>query len=316
LDNNSIFLGYSFGRGNPRPWGLFEVPSLMVNAYDIIKQKVKIASIHDLLAYNGIVFCDSGGWQILQGKKDVDIYEIMDVQRRLDADLYAVLDDGLNEERHFTYLETYVKYADFDFVPVIPYDISKKGIEAIKQILDVPSIIGIGKLVPILKPPTDYVKLKIALRLIKQIKENFPGTKIHIFGVGGLYIALILFLFVDSIDTSSWLHDARFGKIRILGDSVYGTHPMQNNRHITGDYKCSCPICQKHSLKELDARGVIGMRLRAIHNAWVLNKELEMIHKKKMDGDYVEYVKDRIWNSKRHRYIFHLVSNWIEGDMR
>ena len=76
----------------------------MVNAYDIIKQKARITSIHDLLSYNGTVFCDSGGWQILQGRKDVNICEIIDVQRRLDADLYAVLDDGLNEERHFSYL--------------------------------------------------------------------------------------------------------------------------------------------------------------------------------------------------------------------
>lgn len=313
VNSPSIFIGYSFGRGNPRPWEYFKIPNLMVNGYDILKKESSVETIHNILSYNGHVFCDSGGWQIIQGAKDIDIYEIINLQSRLKADYNAVLDNGLSERKHLSNLRKYVKYADFDFIPVIPYDTSEKTLKKISQIIENPTMVGIGKLVPILKPPTDYAKLKTAIHSINKIKNYFSKSKIHIFGAGGLNTVLILFMLIDSVDTTSWIHDARFGKIRLLGDGVYSTHPGDNRRSIDDSYTCKCPICKKFSLVDFDARGVHGTQLRAIHNAWVLIKELKRICEEKEEGTYIKYVGERIMKSNSHQSIFKFVLNCIEG---
>ncbi|HEY9204991.1 MAG TPA: hypothetical protein VIO58_03630 [Candidatus Methanoperedens sp.] len=300
----SIFLGYSFGRGNPKPWEYFKIPYLMINAYDIIT-RIPNKNVHKALSYDGFVCCDSGGWQILQGKK-IDILEVIEVQRKLRPDLAVMLDNGLDETKNIENLKLYIKKADFDFIPAFPYYTSKKTLEKISKLCD-PIMIGIGGIVPVLRAPINLVEFKNVITSIKNIKEHFPDTKLHVFGVGGLYIAMILFLFVDSLDTSSWLHDAKYGKIRLFGKGVYGTHPMDYNPHINKEsYNCKCPICRKHSLEELDERGISSMQLRASHNAWILLKEMEQIRKEMKSGSYLEYINDRVKSRPRHilKFVF------------
>lgn len=49
----SIFLGFSFKRGNPQPWNLVEIDHIMVNAFDILHRDVGITEVHKLLSYEG-----------------------------------------------------------------------------------------------------------------------------------------------------------------------------------------------------------------------------------------------------------------------
>lgn len=295
-----LFLGYSFERGNPKPWDYFEVQNVMINAYDVITRCRSIQSAHKLLSYNGYICCDSGGWQILQGK-NVSIHDIIDTQRNLKPDLSVMLDNNLDEKEHLKNLKIYLKEADFNFFPVLPYNISRKTFQKISKLIDEPPMIGIGGLVPIIGTPIDILELGEVVNTIKGIREMFPSAKIHLFGVGGWYTALILFLLVESIDTSSWIHDARFGKIRVLEGGVYGTHPMKNNPHINERlYNCPCPVCERHSIAELDQRNMDGFRLRAIHNAWVLLGEVEIAKRMFQEKNYLRYVKERIKGKPKH----------------
>lgn len=310
IKDPTIFLGYSFERGNPRPWKFFKVPNIMVNAYDFLKTNQPQVPIHKLLSYRGFVFCDSGGWQVLQGES-VDIFEIIKTQREMSPNLSVMLDNGLDEKQNIKNLKTYIENADFDFIPAFPYNTSVKSLKKISKLCQ-PSMIGVGGIVPTIRAPTNYPDLKNVLNSVKKIREHFPESKLHVFGVGGLYTAMIILSFVDSIDTSSWLHDSRFGKIRLLGKGVFCTHPLPNNPHLTEDeYDCKCPICKKHSFDELDQRGVPGMQLRALHNAWVLMKEAEIIKKELKSGQYFEYLDKRVQSSPRH--LLKLVSKELGG---
>ena len=314
LDSPSIFLGYSFGRGNPEPWKFFNINHLMVNAYDLITRNIAIKDMHKFLSYRGILFCDSGGWQIIQGADNVNIKKIISAQKKINADFSAVLDHGLNEKLHFEYLKYYMDKADFDFVPIIPYDISDSAIKEIKDLIEDPHMIGIGKLVPLLRPPIDYKELKKAIISIIKIRKYFPESKIHIFGLGGLYTMLIFFLIMDSSDTSNWVHDARYGKIRLVGgNGTYSTHPRYSLKHIEKEwYNCICPICRSYSIDELDARGIAGMQLRAIHNAWVFIEEEKKMAEIRETKKYVKYVETRIKYSTQHRKLFDFVKNQMD----
>jgi len=296
----SLFLGYSFKRGNPKPWDYFKVPNVMINAYDVMTRCHSIRPAHKLLSYGGYICCDSGGWQILQGK-NVSIHDIINAQRKLKPDLSVMLDNNLDEKKHLKNLRIYLEEADFDFFPVISYNISGKTLRKVSELIDNPPLIGIGGLVPVIGSPIDVPELGKVVETIKRARETFPSTKIHLFGIGGWYTALALFLLVDSIDTSSWVHDARFGKIRVLGGGVYGTHPMENNPHINERwYDCPCSVCKKHSIEELDQRNIDGFRLRATHNAWVLLKEVEIAKRMFQEGNYLRYVKGRIKGKPKH----------------
>jgi len=314
----SIFIGYSFKRGNPQPWNLMKIDHIMVNAFDILHRDVGITEAHKLLSYEGEIFCDSGGWQILQGFKNFEISTIVDAQEQIGADYTAVLDHGNDESAHIRYLRYYLKNANFDFVPIIPYDMSTKNIEKIRRLVEQPPMIGIGKLVPLLRPPIDYEKLCRASMHVVRIRDMFPDAKLHIFGLGGLYAILVFFLIADSCDSSSWIHDARYGKVRLLGGpGTYSTHPREGLKHlIESEYHCKCPICKKHSLAELDSRGVSGLKLRASHNAWVISQEEKIIRKRKREGTYLEYVEERLGQSPHHRRLLscvkkHVGEGWI-----
>lgn len=317
LKSPSIFLGYSFKRGNPEPWKFFKINHLMVNAYDIMKKNIEIRDMHKSLSYEGTLFCDSGGWQIIQGANNVKIAEIVSAQEKINADHSAVLDHGLNPQMHLEYLRYYIENADFDFIPIIPYDLPDKFIKKFQDLIEDPDIIGIGKLVPILRPPINYEELKKAIVSILKIKKSFSDSQIHIFGLGGLYTMLILFLIVDSSDTSSWIHDAIYGKIRLVGgNGTYSTHPRHALKHIKKEwYNCNCPICRKFTVEELDARGTTGSQLRAIHNAWVFTEEEKIIKEMKESEKYINYIEKRIRCSPQHRKLFEFVKKQLAGNV-
>lgn len=83
---------------NPRPWKHFEVPALLVNAYEIIKRKGLLNEIrlkgglHSFLEYDGVVFMDSGGFQAMKYGVEIDLNKLAKIYLTVDADYYFSLD--------------------------------------------------------------------------------------------------------------------------------------------------------------------------------------------------------------------------------
>ena len=104
LGSGVAFLGYSFRRGNPEPWRAFDVPYLMINAFDFSSRfgsgERSDHTVQTLLGYNGYSICDSGGYQLMQGAHDVDVDTVIAAQRALNPDLVTMLDNSRDFRAH------------------------------------------------------------------------------------------------------------------------------------------------------------------------------------------------------------------------
>jgi queuine/archaeosine tRNA-ribosyltransferase len=235
----------------------------------------------------------------------------------LGASLNAVLDNALNYREHIRNLETYLSYAHknpgLQFVPVVPHNLPKKYIRVMADLFPHPPLIAIGNVVPSLYPLSDHGNLLSVLKNIQFIKKIFPKSRLHVFGLGGLTTATLFFYLIDSTDSTAWVHDARFGKLRILGGGIArATRPMSVASFLKQN-SCSCPACGKDAEYLVRARGVIGTQLRALHNAWVMLKELDLLNLSFLNGTYDEYISRRVEGSPWHRNLFQTVKRIVSN---
>jgi queuine/archaeosine tRNA-ribosyltransferase len=306
-----LYIGWSPCRGNPRIWESLSVPDLMINAFDFWDRNHPIRAAKVMLKFNGEIFCDSGGYQILSGRRDISAQEVIHLQAQMGAGLNAVLDNALNNRQHIKNLETYLTYSQknpaLQFVPVVPHTLPKKYIRVMAEMFPHPPLIAIGNVVPSLYPLSNHANLISVLRNIQSIKEMFPKSRIHVFGLGGVTTAALFFYLIDSTDSTAWVHDARFGKLRILGGGIARATRPKSIATFLKNNSCLCPACSKHGKNLVVARGSIATQLRAIHNAWVLLKELKLLNRSFRDGNYDEYIARRVQASPWHRNLFHTV---------
>lgn len=306
-----LYLGWSPCRGNPRIWESFSVPDLMINAFDFWDRNQPIRAAKVMLKFKGEIFCDSGGYQILTGRRDISAHQIIQLQAQMGASLNAVLDNALNHREHIKNLETYLTYAQknpaLQFVPVVPHTLPKKYIRVMVELFPHPPMIAIGNVVPSLYPLSDQSNLLSVLQNIQSIKEMFPQSRVHVFGLGGVTTAALFFYLIDSTDSTAWVHDARFGKLRILGGGIARATRPKSLVSFFKDNSCLCPACGKHGKELLVARGANATQLRALHNAWVLLRELDLLNRSFRDGSYDEYISQRVQGSPWHRNLFKTV---------
>jgi len=292
----------------------------MINAFDFASRSSAedwpSKPAKEILQYDGFVLCDSGGYQVLQGDHCVNIKTVIALQHILEPDLAAMLDHGGNLAIHFRNFRTYMRDYDGEFMPVIPVDIPTTSLDKFADLAlrSEYSTLGIGKFVPAVRPPAHYREIYKSFRRIARIRKKFPNTHLHLFGVGGVYTGLISQLFVDSIDTSSWVHDARFWKVRVVGGGVFsafGSHSQR--RKMPDDLHCQCPSCLGGQLAASVSMGLRGMKARAIHNAWVAVEEYERAKRARNEGTLFEYVRDRISKSPVHRVMLGKLAGLAHG---
>ena len=231
--------------------------------------------------------------------------DVLKTQRLLGASVNAVLDDPQNPETHLRNLEVYATETANDkelcFVPVIPCDLSSKHLHKIVSIWPAPTMIAVGKVVPRLFPLSNQDNISYVIRRLKEIKEIFPKSKIHLFGLGGFATATIFFHIINSTDSSSWIHDARFRRIRLLGGGFVRPDRPKSRAALLEQPTCVCPACKEHGPDVLDIVGSRGFQLRALHNAWVLNKEMEILNQNISSGNYLDFVIKRVGKSNWHK---------------
>jgi queuine/archaeosine tRNA-ribosyltransferase len=319
----TAFLGYSFRRGNPEPWKSFSVRHLMVNAYDFSRKfgtsVCDTSNAKELLGYDGYLLCDSGGYQVLQGSTNVDLASIIEIQKALAADLSAMLDNARDYRAHFRGLRSYLKEFGTDFLPVIPLDASDRQVRkfaAICEDYDIDAV-GVGNFVPLVRAPAHYTRLEGAFRRIGELRGMLPMKHVHLFGVGGMGTGLIALLFADSIDTTSWVHDARFWKLRLPGGGVFRARSTTSNRRkLPETYWCHCPSCARHGLPAVEADGAEGFRARATHNAWVMLREYELAAVARRENRLRPFIERRIRRNGPHHHLYRKVARFVRNDVK
>jgi tRNA-guanine family transglycosylase len=305
-------------KGVPKPWKYFKIDGIMVNAYEILQspevnEEIQKQKIHNFLDFRGLVTIDSGGFFFMRKKiLDVKPETILQLYKKSKPNYGVVLDYPIALEtsakeirkRQLKTLENIRIMTELhdasnpELIPVI-HGHNVKSIEwylsKLNQISEFETY-GVGSLVPAVRNQRgSNLTIYDAVKIISYLRKKLPDKKIHVFGVGStLTLHLIFYAGADSVDSSSWRTKAAFGAVQLpgVGDRYITKNKKRKNYpDLSKNEKrlienCKCPACKNHSLQELKKSFV----LRALHNAWVYQKEIETVRKQLRNGGYNEYV--------------------------
>lgn len=334
-----LWLGHLIG-SEPRPWLDFEVPGVIVNAYQMRK---KIASNSFTLEHlsdecnNSPVMIDSGGYNFIKDPDKIPAIEpIANMYRKIEAEIVVSLDlpphPNLSpRERSRRWKKT--KENAFKLtkllenrspMPVV-HGYSEKELRNnsrdVSDLIEESKMIGLGGMVPLLK-----VKRSKTLSLIHYLRTLYPDKMLHVFGAGSVSTMMLLTLLrVDSMDTIGWRIKAAFGAIQLPGMSDRFVTPNQESKKSRlplskSDLellkKCNCPICRGRSLKNrlnnLDNADPTTFHNRATHNAWVFVEELKVAQEQYANGSLADFLHNRMatgyWSSS-YKQVLEMTEN-------
>lgn len=257
-----------------------DLNTAMVNAHAFLQnqslnKQIASRSIHDLIGFRGIVFADSGGFDLIEGNIDPRPIEVLRVQEQMDADIIATLDvpiqPGISSSQAQDRLQQSIDLAltvseEKDSSALLYASVHGHDPRTIRNSINYLERHGefdgfaLGGLVPL---RSDYSKV-IDLVLAARTTTEKP---LHVFGLGGLlYQPLLMYLGVDSFDSSAFI---RCGSHRRYFVPGFGDHTMQDFADLD-QLPCSCPVCSQHSLEEVkESRDLVTK-----HNLWALVTEV------------------------------------------
>jgi tRNA-guanine family transglycosylase len=321
-------------KGSPKPWLFFKVDGLMLNAYEVlhnnsIAERMRSEGAHRYMKFDGLVVMDSGGYLFMR-RQEVNITPeaILTLYEETKPNFGVILDHPLipnlpqevAEKRLIVTLENTKRMVEArktvnpELVPVIHgYDAEtvRHYVERLQEI-GVFNVYGIGSLVPSVFNVKGVGGIHNVVRIVSFVRDLLPDKIIHVFGVGStLTMHLMFYAGADSIDTSSWRTKAAFGAIQLSGvgdryitsrerNKQYPRLSREECRILDG---CECPACKEEGLEGLRR----SFKLRALHNAWVYQKEIEKTRKLLKSGEYEEYVKRIIGKGRKFSRILKLM---------
>lgn len=313
----------------------------MVNAYEILKRsktcdEVSKKGIHNYLGFDGLIFMDSGGFLFQKkNKMDLDPNTILELYEASNPDIAAVLDHPLDpsqltEVNNKRWLKTLknTKYmlennGNVFLMPILHgYSLKdlKMACREIKKIDDNPKFISLGSLVPLVFNTKGTRRIKDSLKFIvdavKLIRNEFPDSLLHTFGVGSSQSMHFMFsIGVDSIDSMAWRRKAAYGVIQLPG--VGDRHLIPRNKKrpfIKGREKellasCECPVCKGKSLKKKiqDLNG--SFYFRSVHNAWVFLDEQKKFHQALKEEYIKSFIESRLKRGVFSKAVEYVIDN-------
>jgi tRNA-guanine family transglycosylase len=304
-------------KGVPKPWENFQIDGIMVNAFEIIKNKnvcmeVKRGGIHHSLNFQGPVMMDSGGFLFMNERKiSVHPKDVLDLYEESKPDFGVILDHPLSpqlspEEIRKRQVNTLnnTRYMVRKFnkkIPKLIPVIHGNTITSVKWYLEELEKIdgfdfyGIGSLMPSVFSSKGAGGIYNVAEIVAYVRKRLPNKMIHVFGVGStLTMHLMFYAGANSVDSTGWRTKAAYGAIQLpgMGDR-YITRRVRHIKYpdLSNDERkvldgCKCPVCRKASFDDL----VDDFKSRAIHNAWVFQNEVK-IARKLIHNEFREYEK-------------------------
>jgi len=285
-----LILGTPIANRSISPWKYFEVPAIMVNSAEIIKKKMleKIKAkggLHKYLEYNGEIYLDSGGFQILNNNMHIPLNRLVKVIETTGADYFFSLDipsspsDSfrIREKKRKKTVENYVKLKKkYDSViPIVqpPPENATIMCKTYTNDMGYDKTISIGGLVPLIMGRGANNSRTTVIKTIFGVRKMCSNPT-HVMGIGApTLIPTLQILDVNFADSTSWRIKAAYGKIML---------PSGGERHITrrrakfGRIKLSedekeridalkCPIIEEFGWEKMKS----SFTVRALYNAWV-----------------------------------------------
>jgi tRNA-guanine family transglycosylase len=320
-------------RGYPRPWYFFKIDGLMLNAYEIIRNKslvnhIKNEGIHKYIKFNDLITMDSGGFLFMKrGEISITPEEIMNLYEESKPNFGVILDYPLTpnlprdimEKRLLKTIENIKRMLEVrrstnpEIIPVIHgYDVEiiKYYVKKLQEVGEF-NIYGIGSLVPSVFNTKGIGGIHNVIKIVSFVRTLLPDKILHVFGVGSsITMHLMFYIGADSIDTTSWRIKAAFGAIQLPGVGDRHITPRKRHKHYPTLSReeqkildeCECPACKREGLEGL----IRSFTLRALHNAWVYQKEIEKARRLIKSGEYEEYVKQLVGKNKQFSKVLEL----------
>lgn len=224
---------------------------------------------------NTIIFADSGGFDFKDDDVDTTPRETIETQRVLNADICGTVDlplarenrDRENQRRIDRSIELALEASDrYEgdgklFASVHGYDPAtiRNGIRHLEKNGNFDGY-ALGSLVPVRTDYKKVTKLILAARLA-------TDKHLHVYGLGGLvYQPLLLYLGVDSFDSSAFIRSAGNRNYLLPG---FGGEELRNIEQLEF-LPCPCPVCGPRLLDEIREDRDALVR----HNLWALTTEL------------------------------------------
>ncbi|MFA9427110.1 tRNA-guanine transglycosylase [Natronorubrum sp. A-ect3] len=222
-----------------------------------------------------IVYADSGGYDFSEKDPDTTPQETLETQRLLEADIFGTVDIPLSRENRAAENQRRIdrsidlaleasQHHDGDellLASIHGYDPEtiRNGIRYLERRGEFDGY-ALGSLVPVRTDYKKVTKLVLAAR-------TATDKHLHVYGLGGLvYQPLLLYLGVDSFDSSAFIRSAGNRNYLLPG---FGGEELWNIDDL--EYlPCPCPVCGSRTLDDIREDRDALVR----HNLWALTAEL------------------------------------------
>jgi len=271
--------------------------SYIIHQDEKLKQQALERGLHDLLGFSGPIMTDSGAFQLsVYGDIEVSARQILDFQFAIKSDISVPLDiptpPDVPRERAETELQTTeerlleacsLEREGLLAAPIQGSTYPDLREKAARFASDLPfDLFPVGAVVPLMEAYrySDLVDVVVAAK-----KGLGSGRPVHLFGAGHpMIFALAAAMGCDLFDSAAYALYAR--QDRYL--TVQGTGKLEEMSYLP----CSCPVCQKHTLKELMA-SPDKTRLLARHNLYVSLQEIKQVKESIREGSLWDLLEVR-----------------------
>jgi len=308
-----------------------------VNAYEIIKDphlddKIRKEGSHKVLGFDGLIAMDSGGFQFIRRHiLNIEPASILKLYAESRPDYGVILDHpigpGISEYQRrkrqaLTLRNSEVMVKEHRsqnpvLIPVIHGQSVKSAKWYLKKLLSIADfpVLGIGSLVPSVFNMKGALRTHTAFRMLSYIRRALPEKLLHVFGIAStLSMHLMFYAGIDSVDSSAWRLKAAYGAIQLPGvGDRYITARVRHKeyRDLSAEEmnlldECRCPACRKGTTNSLRT----SFSARALHNAWVYQREVQLARKLIKGGEYDNYVEGVLKRSSRFARLFELVKRY------
>lgn len=283
----------------------FKVSGIMTNAYLIKKEYeskgLELKDIHKILNFDGVVYTDSGGYQVLRyGKIMAEPEDIIEVEEKLNVDIGIMLDIPTGIKKDYEKAKESVKRtienADRsikkimrrdilwvgpiqggtfeDLLSLSAYEMSKKGFD----------ILALGSPVELM----ERYEFSQLIRMGITAKAKVPsGVPIHFFGAGHpMILSFLVAIGYDLFDSASYALYAY--EDRYI--TAHGTFKLNELEY----FPCECEVCSKYTPKDLkEMEKSERIKLLAKHNLHAIHREIREIKERIKEGTLWDLVEIR-----------------------
>ncbi len=291
--------------------------------------------------YQGMIFADSGGYKILKNggglegedfEKDIDQDKALDMQLALGPDILVNLDHPIHpdddfEERMEKMEQTAVNAARlaerrdevdgacyltihgyYEAMLERSFDLVEN--ELTEPLSDAFDGIALGSLVP-RKDNVEVLVEAVSDCKREMQQRGYDDMPLHVFGISGNAMPLLVLLGADSFDSASYLHQAINGKYCV---NLFETVPIDEANFNA----CNCDVCNddfhrarmREEMDDLYQKDILGSV--AAHNLAIQQRELRKFRQLITEGDQnrvAEYLEEAVKDQKGFRKFVYQIIN-------